>query len=129
MQLFSISEIGILHKQILTIGGRPFSITVTRHFRPKSDHSNERIYCKPIDRETKNTIQGAVAGFLSSPIPEVWKILKNKFCCFLDKKKKKKKEKRIYKYILKNFSSYKEDSLSKAYQKNAALSAMVLKLR
>ena len=108
MQLFSISEIGILHKQILTIGDRPFSITVTRHFRPKSDHSNERIYCKPIDRETKNTIQGAVAGFLSSPIPELWKILKNKFCCFLDKKQKKKK-KNVYTSIsLKTFRRIKK---------------------
>ena len=90
--LFTISEIGILHKQILTIGAWPLSITVTRHFRPKSDDSNERIYCKQIDREIKNTIQGAVAGFLTSTIPELWKILKNQFCCVLDKKKKEKRK-------------------------------------
>ena len=34
-------------------GGWPFSMTVTRYFRPKSDHSNERVYREPIEKRLK----------------------------------------------------------------------------
>ena len=59
LQLLSISEIGILHTLSFTVGDRPFGVTVTRHFRLKSTHSTETIYCKPINRAL-NAIQGGV---------------------------------------------------------------------
>ena len=60
----------ILHTLPLTVTDWPFDITVTRHFWPKSGHSDGRAYCKRIDRAT---------------IPELW-FSYNQFCCFLDKK-------------------------------------------
>ena len=39
--------------EALNFGGWPFSITVTRYFKPKSGHSNERVYRKSIDRILK----------------------------------------------------------------------------
>ena len=35
---------GKFHTLAMNFGGSPFRITVTRYFRPKSDHSNERVY-------------------------------------------------------------------------------------
>ena len=40
LQLLPISEMGQLHTLILIAGDWPFSIAVTRHFRPKPGHSN-----------------------------------------------------------------------------------------
>ena len=38
-----------------------------RYFRPKSDHSNERIYDKPIDRRLK-TLLNSWAAFYEQPL-------------------------------------------------------------
>ena len=41
---------GKFHKLALNFSGWPFSATVTRYLRPKSDHANEWVYRKSTDR-------------------------------------------------------------------------------
>ena len=41
---------GKFHKLALNFSGWPFIATVTRYLRPKSDHANEWVYRKSIDR-------------------------------------------------------------------------------
>ena len=53
LHLLPVSEMGKFHPLALNFGGRPFSMTVMRYFRSKSDHSKERVYRKPIDRRLK----------------------------------------------------------------------------
>ena len=93
LQLLFNSEMGISHALTLTVGGCPFVITVTKHFRPNPGHSNERLFYKPIDRALEIQFQKGSLSFLQSNTPEIWKILKHQFCCFLDKKIHK------YKYV------------------------------
>ena len=44
--------------------GELFGKTVTRHFRQKSGHSNDRLHCKPTDRTLKKLRNGAWGSFL-----------------------------------------------------------------
>ena len=53
LHLLTVSEMEKFYTLALNFGGWPFSITVTRYFRPKADHSNEMVYRKPIDRRLK----------------------------------------------------------------------------
>ena len=41
---------------------KDFVTFVTRHFRPKSGHLNERVHCKPVDRTLRT-------------ISELWKLM------------------------------------------------------
>ena len=43
----------------------PFGIIVTRHFRPKSGHLNDRVYCKPIEQLTLKNVTQWEVGQLS----------------------------------------------------------------
>ena len=78
------SEMRKLHTLALNFVGWPFGISITRHFRPKSSHSNERIYRKP-KQKIENVILWRV-GQLSTTTPELWKFFQNQFCWFLDKR-------------------------------------------
>ena len=49
--LLPVSEMGQPHTLALNFSGWPFSITVRRCFKPKSDHWNERIHCRLTDRK------------------------------------------------------------------------------
>ena len=60
--MLHVSEIGKFYTLALNFKGKPFAIIVTRHFRPKSDHLNEVVYCKPIDRTLPI-------------IPDLWKLM------------------------------------------------------
>ena len=53
----------------------PFGIIATRHFRPKSGHLNDRVYCKPIGRKLKRLLNESSGSFLRPTIPEFWKLL------------------------------------------------------
>ena len=68
---------GKLHMPTIIIDDRPSDITVARHFRPKSGHYNERVYCTPIDRALKIRLKERSPRFLRPIIPELWKSLKN----------------------------------------------------
>lgn len=87
LQLLHISEMGKFHTLTLTVGDWTFEITVTRHNRPKPGHSNKRVYCKQIDRTLKMRFKEWSPRFLRPTISQLWKFLKNQFCCFLDRKK------------------------------------------
>ena len=41
----------------------PFGIIVTRHFRPKSGHLNDRVYCKPIEHWKCHSMRGRAAFY------------------------------------------------------------------
>ena len=110
LHLLPISEMGKFHILALNFGGWPFSITVTGYFRPKPDHSNERIYCKLIDKRLKTLPNEGSRSFLRLTTPELWKFFsRTNFAVFWIKRK--------HKYnILKNFSSKKQVStISKNY--------------
>ena len=59
----------------LTFGDWPFGITVTRNFRPKPCHSNEKIYCKLINRLLKLSLNKDLSSFLRPSIFKLWKFL------------------------------------------------------
>ena len=101
LHLLPISEMGKFHILALNFGGWPFSITVTGYFRPKPDHSNERIYRKLIDKRLKTLPNEGSRSFLRLTTPELWKFFsRTNFAVFWIKRK--------HKYnILKNFSSKK----------------------
>ena len=110
LHLLPISEMGKFHILALNFGGWPFSITVTGYFRPKPDHSNERIYRKLIDKRLKTLPNEGSRSFLRLTTPELWKFFsRTNFAVFWIKRK--------HKYnILKNFSSKKQVStISKNY--------------
>ena len=110
LRLLPISEMGKFHILALNFGGWPFSITVTGYFRPKPDHSNERIYRKLIDKRLKTLPNEGSRSFLRLTTPELWKFFsRTNFAVFWIKRK--------HKYnILKNFSSKKQVStISKNY--------------
>ena len=110
LHLLPISEMGKFHILALNFGGWPFSITVTGYFRPKPDHSNERIYRKLIDKRLKTLPNEGSCSFLRLTTPELWKFFsRTNFAVFWIKRK--------HKYnILKNFSSKKQVStISKNY--------------
>ena len=65
LHLLPVLEMGQFHALALTFGGRSFGKTVTRHFRPRSSHSNERVYCKPINRRLKTLLNEGLAGQFS----------------------------------------------------------------
>ena len=56
------------------------------NFRPKPGHCNSRVYCKQIDSVLKVPFNQRLPRLLWSNIPELWKLLKNQFCYFLEKK-------------------------------------------
>ena len=110
LHLLPISEMGKFHILALNFGGWPFSITVTGYFRPKPDHSNERIYRKLIDKRLKTLPNEGSRSFLRLTTPELWKFFsRTNFAVFWIKRK--------HKYnILKIFSSKKQVStISKNY--------------
>ena len=83
LHLVPVSETGKCHTLALKFGGWPFTMTVTRYFRPKTDHSNERVYHKPIYRKLKALANEGLGSFLRLFTSELWKL-----CRFLDKKKR-----------------------------------------
>ena len=70
-----VSKMGIFHTLALNFMDWPFRVIVTRHFRPKSGHLNEIVYCKRIDRTLKNVIHWRSGSFLRQIIPALWKLL------------------------------------------------------
>ena len=52
-----------------------FGVVVTRHFRPKSGHLNDRVYCKSIDRTLKMLLIEVSGNFLRPTIPKIRKLL------------------------------------------------------
>lgn len=74
------SKMRKLHTLALDFVGWPFGISITRHFRPKPSHSNDRIYRKP-KQKIENVTQWRVRQ-LSTTTPELWKFFQNQFCCF-----------------------------------------------
>ena len=75
LQFWPVSELGIFHTLVLDFKDWLFDIIVTRHFRPKSVHLNESIYCKPSDRTLKMLLIGESHSFLRPIIPGLWKVL------------------------------------------------------
>ena len=55
---------GKFHTLALNFGGGPFGIIVTKYSRLKSDHSNEKVYRKPIDRRLKTLLNEGWSSFL-----------------------------------------------------------------
>ena len=75
LQFWPISELGIFHTLALNFKDWLFDVIVTRHFRPKSVHLNESVYCKPIDRTLKMLFIEESHSFLRPIIPGLWKLL------------------------------------------------------
>ena len=71
LHLLPVSEMGTFHTLALNFGGWPFRITVTRYLRPKSVHSNERVYREPIDRRLKTLLKEGSGSFLRPITPEL----------------------------------------------------------
>ena len=71
LQFLTVSEYWKLYTLALNFKDWPFDAIVTRHFRPKSGHLNERVYCKPIDGTLKMLFIKRLGSFL----PELWKLL------------------------------------------------------
>ena len=70
LHLLPVSDVGKCQTLALNFDGWPFSTTVTRYFRPKLGHSNERVYCKPIDRRLKTLPNERSGSFLRPTTPE-----------------------------------------------------------
>ena len=70
--------------------GKLFGIIVTWHFSPKSDHSNERVYYKPVCKILKTFLNEESVSFLQPTTPETWEDFPEPV---LDKKIKKGKHK------------------------------------
>ena len=85
--LIPVSEMEKLHTLALNFGGWHFSITVKRYFSRKSDHSNEGVCRKPIDRGLNMLPNEGSGHFLQLTTPELWKFFWSQLCHFLDKKK------------------------------------------
>ena len=66
-----VSEIGIFYTLALNFKDWAFGVIVTRSFRPKSVHLNERVYCKPIDRTLKMLFSEDSHRFLRPIISEL----------------------------------------------------------
>ena len=43
------------------------------HFRSKSGHLNETVYCKPIDRRLKTLLNEGLGSLLRPTLPDIWK--------------------------------------------------------
>ena len=83
LHLLPVSEMGTFHTLALNFWG----ITVTRYFRPKSGHSNERVNRKAIDGRLK-TLRNEVSGsFLRLIKPELWSFSKTSSAVFWIKRK------------------------------------------
>ena len=75
LQFLIVSEMGIFHIIALNFKEWPFCVILTRHFRSKSGHFNEKAYCKPIDRTLKMFFIKGSDSFLRPIFPELWKLL------------------------------------------------------
>ena len=53
----------------------PFGVIVTHHFRPKSGHLNDRLYCKSINRTLKMLFIEGSGRFLRQTIPNLRTLL------------------------------------------------------
>ena len=77
LQLLSISEMGKSNTLPFTFGNWPFTITLTRRLRPKSDLSNERVSCRCNQQNIKNVTQRGV-GQLRKNYQKILKFLPSK---------------------------------------------------
>ena len=75
LQLRPVTEMGIFHALVLNFKDWHFGVIVTRHFRPKSVHLNESVYCKPVNRTLKMLFIVDSHSFLRPIISELWKLL------------------------------------------------------
>ena len=75
LQFLSASEMRKLQALALNFKDRPFGVIVTRHFRPKLGHLNERVYCKLIDRTSKMLFIKESGSFLRPTSPPLRKLL------------------------------------------------------
>ena len=66
---------GIFHTLVLNFKDWHFGVIVRRHFRPKSVHLNESVYCKPVNRTLKMLFIVDSHSFLWPIISELWKLL------------------------------------------------------
>ena len=64
-----------IHRLVLNLKDWIFGVILTRHFRPKSDCLNERIYIKPIDKTSKMLFIEWSGSFLRPNIFELLKLL------------------------------------------------------
>ena len=119
LQLLPISEMAKFHTLTLTVYDWPFGITINRHFRLKPGYSYMRAYCKQIDRALKELFKERLPKLLRPTIPELWKFLKNLFCCFLEKKTIDTKSFKFRRYKIQEifFITKQKFPLSKKYQK------------
>ena len=75
LQFQPVSEMGKFHALAMNFKGWPFGVIVTRHFRPKVGHLNERVYCKLIDRTSKVLFIKESGSFLRPTSPELRKLM------------------------------------------------------
>ena len=75
LQFLPVSEMGKVHTLVLNSKDWPFGVIVTRHFRTKLGHLNERVYCKLIDRTSRMLFIKKSGSFLRPTSPELWKLL------------------------------------------------------
>ena len=74
-ELQPVSKMGKLHTQALNFKDWPFGVIVTRHFRSKLSHLNERVYCKLIGRTSKMLFIKESGSFLRPISPELRKLM------------------------------------------------------
>ena len=70
LHLLFVWEIWNFHTRASNFGSWSFDTTVRRHFKPKSGHSNEREYCKSIDRRLKRSFKEGLGSFIQPTTPE-----------------------------------------------------------
>lgn len=73
LHLIPVSEMRKFHTLVLKLDNWPFGITATWYLT-YSDHSNKRIYRKPIDKRLKTLLNEGSGSFLRPNAPELWKI-------------------------------------------------------
>ena len=75
LEFLLVSEMGKFHKLALNFKDWPFGVIVTRHFRPKCIHLNERVYCKLIHRTSKMLFIKELGSFLRPNSSKLRKLL------------------------------------------------------
>ena len=90
-------------------------ITGSRHFMPKSGHSNERVFCIRFDRALKMQFNEGSPQLPTTNRSQVMSFSKTDFALFWTKKMHK------YKKIFNNFSSQNVDFQSLKSPKNDSL--------
>ena len=75
LKFLPFSEMGKFPTLALNFKDWPFGVMVTRHFRRKLDHLNERVYCCLIDRTSKMLLIKEYGSILWPTSSELQKLL------------------------------------------------------